>query len=319
MVRYSVVIPVYGNSDNIADLLAALRKLSERFTGAFEAVFVVDASPDDCWEQLERSLPAQPFASQLLLHSRNFGSFLAVRSGMEAARGEIIGVMAADLQEPPELMARFFDKIEQGDADIVFGQREGRDDPFPGKLLSDIFWAVYSKLVMTEIPRGGVDVFGCSRKVRDSILAMREANSSLVGQCFWVGYRRAFIPYRRAKRLKGRSQWNFRKRMKYLLDSVFSFTDLPLRLFMWTGALGIVVSFLLGMVTLVVRLFVGIDVPGYTMIILFLCFGFATLLFTQGIVGCYLWRCFENTKDRPLALVARAHSYPEDQAGTADD
>lgn len=317
MIKYSLVVPVYGNSENIPDLLDALRAFDARFPGEFEAVLVVDASPDDCWAQLERALPVEGYSYQLLLHARNFGSFQAIRTGMESARGEFVAVMAADLQEPPDLVMRFYDVLEQGDVDIVFGRREGREDGRLSCLASNLFWKAYSKLVVGDIPEGGVDVFGCNRQVRDSILSIREANSSLVGQCFWVGYRRSFISYVRRKREKGESQWDLRRRMQYAFDSFISFSDLPLRLFVWMGLLGLLVSSVLGGVTLAAKLMGVINIPGYTMIVLFLCFGFAVMVFTQGIIGCYLWRCFENTKNRPLSIVSRHVS--RDADGGADE
>jgi polyisoprenyl-phosphate glycosyltransferase len=317
--RYSLIIPVYGNSDNLPDLMVALRNLAMQLGRSFEVIFVVDGSPDKCWNLLRQALPNESFASQLLLHSRNFGSFPAIRTGFEAARGQFLAAMAADLQEPPELIIDFYRKLETGEADVVFGKRESRDDPMLSRFLSNIFWSIYRKFVIPDMPPGGVDVFGCSRQVLEILFKINESNSSLVGQLFWVGYRRAFLPYKRQKREKGKSQWKFNKRINYLLDSIFSFSDLPVKMLLWSGAFVGMISFLLGTITLFARLMGIINVPGYTMQILFLSFVFSTLLFTQGVIGCYLWRCFENTKSRPLSVVSIQDIYDGKQETYSHD
>ena len=317
--RYSLIIPVYGNSDNLPDLMVALRNLAMQLGRSFEVIFVVDGSPDKCWNLLRQALPNESFASQLLLHSRNFGSFPAIRTGFEAARGQFLAAMAADLQEPPELIIDFYRKLETGEADVVFGKRESRDDPMLSRFLSNIFWSIYRTFVIPDMPPGGVDVFGCSRQVLEILFKINESNSSLVGQLFWVGYRRAFLPYKRQKREKGKSQWKFNKRINYLLDSIFSFSDLPVKMLLWSGAFVGMISFLLGTITLFARLMGIINVPGYTMQILFLSFVFSTLLFTQGVIGCYLWRCFENTKSRPLSVVSIQDIYDGKQETYSHD
>jgi glycosyltransferase involved in cell wall biosynthesis len=317
--RYSLVIPIYGNKENLSDLMGAIRLLASELGDGFEVVFVVDASPDNCWQVLQRDLPHEPYQSQLLLHSRNFGSFSAIRTGFVAARGQFLAAMAADLQEPPDLIIRFFRKLEADEADIVFGKREGRSDPLLNRFLSSIFWSMYRKYVITDMPPGGVDIFGCNRKVLEALMLIKEANSSIVAQLFWVGYRRAFLPYKRKKRLQGKSQWNFNKRMNYLLDSIFSFSDLPVKMLLWIGVFVGGVSFLLGIVTLFARILGLVPIPGYTMQILFACFGFSGLLFTQGVIGCYLWRCFENTKNRPLSLIHLQHQYDGKHKGFSHD
>src|SRR3954453_24102359 len=154
----SLVIPVYKNEANLERLLAELLKLADRVSGEFEVVFVVDGSPDRCLEILRERLPALPLRTQLLSLSRNFGSFAAIAAGLEKARGENFAVMAADLQQPPELVLQFFEALSQGRADIVFGVRGKRSDPWLSELSSNIFWWIYRRLVIKEMPPGGVDV-----------------------------------------------------------------------------------------------------------------------------------------------------------------
>ena len=242
MSLYSIIVPVYRNEKNIPSLLEALRKLVTGLDTRSEVVFVVDGSPDQSYAVLKAALPHEKFDSQLIAHSRNFGSFAAIRTGLSHALGDYIGVMAADLQEPPELLSQMFVLLRRDQADVVFGQRIGRDDPALQRLSSALFWRLYRTFVLSDMPTGGVDIFACNRIVRDALLSLEEARSSIVIQLFWVGYRRAFVPYTRRKREHGTSGWSFRKRLDYMLDSIFSFTDLPIHILFWLGTLGIAVS-----------------------------------------------------------------------------
>lgn len=304
---FSLVVPVYMNEANIPDLLEAVASLAKKLAGTLEVVFVVDGSPDRSYGLLADALPSYLIPAQLLALSRNFGAFAAIRVGIEVARGNSIGVTAADLQEPPELLESFFNLLGRGEADIVFGVRAGRDDGFFSQLCSNLFWSLYRRFVIADVPKGGIDVFACNAQVKQAVLQISEPNSSLIAQLIWVGFRRTFVPYTRRKRLKGKSAWKFGRRFRYMLDSLFSFSDLPVMLLLWLGAAGLAISTLLGLVTLVAKLAGDIKVPGYTAIILVQLFFFSLLLLSQGIIGSYLWRAFENTKRRPLTLV-RLHS-----------
>ncbi|WP_051937777.1 glycosyltransferase family 2 protein [Ferriphaselus sp. R-1] len=309
----SVVIPVYRNEESLPPLVAALadvaRAAQRDLACAMEVVFVVDGSPDESYATLARLLPTAPFASQLLLHSRNFGSFAAIRTGLQAATGTYFGVISADLQEPPELVLQFLEKLLPGECDIVVGCRENRQDPLLTRLASDVFWRLYKKFVIRDIPEKGVDVFGCNRAFRDRLLLLGEANSSLVGLIFWLGFRRAEVSYERRLRQHGKSAWTLKKKVNYLLDSIFSFTDLPIRLLSLFGVLGIVASVALGSVILLAKLFGGIAVPGYAATVLTVIFFGALNSLGIGIIGAYAWRAYENTKARPLAVVMLEQKY----------
>lgn len=299
----SLVIPVYRNEGSIPDLLASIEKLSRGMDGAFEAIFVVDGSPDRSLELLRELLPGAGFRSQILSLSRNFGSFAAVRAGLAAGGGDIFAVMAADLQEPPALVLSFHQALESGRFDVAVGCRDSRSDPLRDRLFSAAFWGLYRAVVQREVPRGGVDVFGCTRRFRDEILALGESNSTLVGLIFWLGFRRTEIRYTRRPREHGTSAWSFRRKFRYLLDSSFAFSDLPIRLLSLAGVTGITLSFIFGLVVLVGRATGRIEVPGYTPTVLTVMFFGGLNSLGIGILGEYLWRTFENTKRRPGYVV----------------
>jgi glycosyltransferase involved in cell wall biosynthesis len=309
----SIIIPVYRNAESIPDLLVALSNTANHvqldFNQSTEIVFVVDGSPDNCYELLQQALPHVSFASKLLLHSRNFGSFAAIRTGLTVATGDYFAVIAADLQEPPELVLQFLDKLANDGCDVVVGHREGRNDPLLSRFASNMFWKLYKKFVISEIPEKGVDIFGCDKKFRDQLVSLEEANSSLVGLIFWLGFKRDEVTYTRVARKHGKSAWTIKKKINYLLDSIFSFTDLPIRLLSLFGLLGIGVSVLLGSVVVAAKFFGGITVPGYSATVLTIMFFGGINSLGLGIVGAYAWRTYENTKRRPLALIMKAQDF----------
>jgi glycosyltransferase involved in cell wall biosynthesis len=308
--RYSVVIPVYKNEGSIASLLQALDELAQSLDAPMEAIFVVDGSPDASFVRLEEGLGAVSFPSRLVLLSRNFGAFAAIRCGLAEASGDFIGVMAADLQEPPSLMLEFFKALSSKPLDVVFGQRLGRHDPGLSKLASNLFWKIYRRLVQPDVPEGGVDVFALTASFRDRLVALGEANSSLLGLLFWLGGRREFVGYTRLEREHGKSAWTIKKKVTYLLDSVFAFSDLPVRVLMAAGLVGLGVAVLLGLVVTVARVFGTYEVPGYAGSMLAILFFGALNTFGIGIVGNYAWRAYENTKQRPLNVVSLRINFP---------
>ncbi|MFC5500499.1 glycosyltransferase family 2 protein [Caenimonas terrae] len=305
----TLVIPVYKNEGSLPDLLAAVERLSTQLQGEMETVFVVDGSPDRCYEILRRELPLRGMRTKLVLLSRNFGSFPAIRTGLMHGDGERFAVMAADLQEPPELVLEMDQALRGGDVDVVVGVREARHDPLLSRLPAQIFWGLYRRYVVPEMPPGGVDVFGCNRAFRDTLAQLQESHSSLVAQIFWLGFRRRTLSYVRQPRAHGASAWTLRKKVNYLMDSVFAFTDLPIRLLMRTGALGAAAAALFGLVVIIGRIAGTITVPGYAMTAILIVFFSALNLLSLGIVGSYAWRAYENTKGRPLSVALKVERF----------
>lgn len=301
--KYSIVIPVYKNADSIPRLLLALDELSQNLDRDMEAVFVIDGSPDNSVTMLQSALPTLSFPVQLVVLSRNFGSFPAIRTGLSVARGEFFGVMAADLQEPPALMLSFFEALSSGEYDITIDTRTGRHDPFWSRIASSLFWKVYRHLIVKEMPSGGVDVFGCNRAFRDQLLQLEESRSSLVALIFWLGFRRKEISYTRQERREGKSGWTFRKKFEYMLDSIFAFTDYPIRLLMRIGFIGTGVLCFVGLFVLGAKLSGYIHVDGFTTLLLTMILFEMINLLALGLVGTYAWRAYENTKKRPLAII----------------
>ena len=298
----SVIVPVYRNQESLPELVGRLEDLAAELDGGLEAVFVVDGSPDESGALLRDLLSGSPLRSQLVWHSRNFGSFAAVRTGLSVASGLYMAVTAADLQEPAELLSAFYALLRTGEHEVALGVRRSRQDPWASSLSARWFWKIYCRWVQPQMPRGGVDAFACTRNVRNALLALREANSSLIGLLIWLGFRRVEVPYDRAGRAYGRSAWTLRKRARYLFDSVYSFTDLPINLLLAVGVSGVLLSTVGAAAVSLAWLFAGVRVAGYTPLMLAILLMGSSILSGLGLVGSYVWRTYENSKRRPDAV-----------------
>lgn len=303
----SLVVPVYNNAGSITELVAAVEHIAAHVDGELEAVFVIDGSPDNSRELLLSALAQSSARAQVVDHSRNFGAFSAIRTGMRFARGRYIAVMAADLQEPPDLVIEFLARLATGRVDVVAGERKSRDDR--GDAASKLYWRLYRRFVLSEIPPDGVDVFACTASVRDVVCSLEDVHTSLVAQLFWVGFRRELVPYDRLPR-PGESGWSTRRKFRYLSDSVFAFTDLPVRLLWIVGMVGITLGVIIGAIVLVARATGGITVPGYAATILVLVFFLSLNSLGLGIIGSYVWRAYETIKRRPGAIVRETINLP---------
>jgi glycosyltransferase involved in cell wall biosynthesis len=317
-ISHSLIIPVYRNEEFLPEVLQVVRGFAAQLKHSFEVVFVVDGSPDHSEQWLLDQLPVCGVPSQLIVLSRNFGSFTAVRTGLAAARGQYIAVMAADLQEPPSLVTDFYRVLGEGN-DVAVGTRAGRDDTLRQQAPSRVFWAFYRMLVNPQMPSGGVDMFAVTARARDALLALDEAHSSLVAQLYWIGFPRVEVPYHRLARKHGESGWTLRKKIAYLLDSVFSFTDIPITLLTLMGFVGTLVFLLVGIGLMAARQLGMIAVPGYTAIMVTILFSASLILLGLGIVGNYVWRAYENTKHRPLGVVRMRKAFGDAAAASGDD
>lgn len=302
----SLVIPIYKNEENLPRLFGELEIFAGRLADALEVVFVVDGSPDGCLSMLRERLPSWRIRTQLVELSRNFGSFSAMAAGLRHGSGDSFAVLAADLQEPPELALEFHRLMQSGEADIVLGYRTQRADPWWSQFLSECFWNLYRWFVVKDMPKGGIDIFGCTRQVRDQLLELKELNTNLIALLFWLGFRRKFVPYQRRARLEGRSAWTFARKLRYSFDSIFSFTDLPIRALLILGSVGTLGAAAASLVVLVTWLRGRVPVLGYTPLMLVIAFFGGLTALGLGIIGQYLWLSLQNARNRPNFVVRSA-------------
>jgi glycosyltransferase involved in cell wall biosynthesis len=303
MTKYSIVIPVYKNESSIDPLFDSLEEIASELDGKVEIIFVNDSSPDSSAMQILKRSQKSKLEIKLLHHSRNFGSFSAIRTGLQYTSGNLIGVISADLQEPPSLLISFFQRLQNEPIDILFGSRTRRSDPVLSRTFSKLYWSLYRKFINKDIPKNGVDVFACKQNVATVINKLGEVNTSLIGMLFWVGFNRGFQEYDRQPREHGRSSWTIKKKFDYMSDSIFAFSDLPIRVIRTLGVIGTFISISIAVFLVAASLAGTIKVPGYAPIMLAILFGNSAVLLGLGILGSYLYRTYENTKMRPFAVV----------------
>ncbi len=300
---YSLVIPVYKNESSIKDLCESLATIKPKYRKTLEIIFVVDGSPDSSLSNLLKYKKSCNCFTKILALSKNEGSLTALKAGIDEASGRYIVTKAADLQEPLSLTEDMFDTLKTKKADVVFGMRQSREDPFTSTLFSNLFWTLYRKFVENQIPVGGVDVLGFNEKVHPFIKNMTESNGSLIEYLFWLGFSKQFVPYHRLKRLTGKSAWTTRKKISYVIDSTFSFSNLPISVLFLSGFISFIVAMILACLVITARALGLIQVPGYAATLTISLFFFGLNSVGLSIVGNYVWRIYENTKHRPLYIV----------------
>lgn len=305
MDKISIIIPVYYNESNLNETYTELKKILDENANNFnyELIFVDDGSKDNSYSVLEQlSQNAQNI--KLVKLSKNFGSYLAILAGMNYATGDAITYLAADLQDPPELVPKMF-KIwtESKKKDMVFAVRESRSDPFFSRVYSYFFYKLFRAFVLPEYPEKGFDCFFINREQKDSIVQMDEKNSHLTAQIVWLGYKHHYIYYHRNERTKGKSRWTFFKKFKLAFDTFFGFSGRPLRI---ASLLGMSVSFLglLAAIFIVLRKVIsGTPIIGIAALMVLILIIGGLILLSIGIVGEYLWRNFDSTRKRPSFIV----------------
>lgn len=302
--RIAVVVPVYGNEGSLQLLYERIVSAAEFQHVALTIQFVNDRSPDNSQKVLERLAEHDPRVRVLLL-SKNHGSFVAIIAGLHEVRDhDAVVIMAADLQDPPEMIPEMLASWRQG-VPVVLCVRRKRADSALTRLFSNLFHNVFRKIVMPEMPPGGFDFCLIDRRVVEVLISSSEKNTSLVGMIIWAGFERAYIPYDRAERQHGKSMWSFRRKVRYAINSIISFSAFPLKAI---GLLGIVLGLLcmLGSVYAVYHYMTSdVRVPGWTSLVFLILLLGAFQFIAIGILGEYFWNNLEQSRKRPLFIIDR--------------
>jgi polyisoprenyl-phosphate glycosyltransferase len=308
----SIVVPVYHNAASLADLLASFQALAERNAeDNFEFIFVDDGSKDNSLAVLQE-LAAQETRIKIIKLSRNFGSNPAVMAGLSQARGDAVAAIAADLQDPPELIHEMLEHWRQGKK-VVLAARKERDDPGLTSLIADIFYKLFRRFAISTMPERGFDFFLIDQQVCSLINQIQENNAYLMGLILWLGFDQHVIYYKRRMREAryGRSMWTFFKKLKYFVDSFVAFSYFPVRLASVLGFTFSSLGLLYAIIIVLHRISTGIEVEGWSslMVILLIVSGVQMLMI--GILGEYLWRNLDETRKRPRFIIESIESESE--------
>jgi glycosyltransferase involved in cell wall biosynthesis len=302
----SVVVPYFNNRESLPELLAQISTSAASLQAVVEIIVVDDGSKLPVLSALKQVPPMPHTRLKLIRLSRNFGSFSAIQTGLSAATGKRIAVLSADLQEPPWLLESFFEELESGEISVVLGSRESRQDKVLQSISAKAYWFLYRRFVFPQVPKGGVDVFACTQEVARTLVNFRESNTSLIGLLLWAGYPTKIVKYDRLERQHGQSGWSLTKRLKYMTNSIFAFTHFPILALQVLGGLGVLASVLIGVVVAYAWWSGAVIVPGYAPIMLAISLSTSINLLGLGLIGSYVWRTFENSKNRPSTLISTA-------------
>jgi dolichol-phosphate mannosyltransferase len=298
----SVVSPIFNERDSVEELWRRLT-LALAPLGDYEIVLVDDGSTDGSWEVL-RNLAARDERLRLLRLSRNFGHQVALTAGLDAARGEAVVLIDADLQDPPEVIPELVARWEEG-FDVVYAVRERRDGESRLRLLAiGAFYRLFRRMAATDIPADTGDFRLLSRRAVDSLARMPERARYLRGMTSWIGFRQIGVTYRRDSRFAGASKYPLTKLLRLASDGIASFSIAPIRLLTRLGFVMIV--FCAGVLawTLYTRFFTHNAPQGWTSVLAVVLLLGGVQMVGMGIVGQYIARIFEETKQRPLYFVA---------------
>lgn len=308
--KLSLVVPCYNEAENVAAFQDAVITAFDGCGYDYEIVFVDDGSRDATFFQLRKLYDAQRCPVKVVSFSRNFGKEAAIYAGLKETVGEYVTFIDADLQQRPEI-ARNMVKIleEKPEYDLVAAYQDRRGE---GKVLSFFkksFYKIINHLSDVNLHADASDFRTMRRNVADSIIALGEYHRFSKGIFAWVGFNTCFIPYTACERAAGVSKWNFRKLFNYAVEGIIGYSTKPLRIATFLGGFTAVIAFLYLIIVILEKLFTGIDIPGYATIVVLILFLGSMQLFCIGIIGEYVGRTFEQSKNRPIYVACEILRY----------
>jgi polyisoprenyl-phosphate glycosyltransferase len=304
MPKISFIIPCYFNESNIPTTKTELLKNENTFPGnvSFEYVLIDDGSKDNTLKELLKFKNEFPEKVKIIKLSGNFGSYNAILAGMNYSTGDCNVIIAADLQDPPELVAKMYN-YWVGGIKLVIANRKDREESFFQRLFSNTYHFLIRKFALKGIPGGGYDLVLFDKQLRDEIVKINEKNTNQIYLLSWLNYDFVNIPYTRKKRELGKTRWTLKKKIKLFVDSFVSFSFFPIRLISGTGIILGLISFLYGLFVIYAKISGLIPLQGWTALMLVLLFVSSFQMIALGIIGEYVWRAMDASRNRPNFVV----------------
>ena len=300
--KISIIVPVYYNAENLQPLYDDLKKkIFDKIDYAYELVLVNDGSKDDSYIVMQH-LAQRDEHIKIISLSRNFGSHAAILCGLMKCTGDCAIVKAADMQEPTELILEMIESWKQGN-NVVLAVREGREEKASQKFFADFYYWLVRKMALSTMPKNGYDVYLLDRKVITVLSNLDEKNSALTGQILWSGFKTGEVSYIRKSREIGTSKWTLKKKIKLVADTLFSFSTLPITFVGVIGAASFTGAVIWATFVFALKMAGKISVEGWTMLFIFNLFSFGIIMLTLAILGSYLWRTFDASRNRPTYIV----------------
>lgn len=303
----SLIVPCYNEEEALPFLYNALTDVREQVKDyKFEFIFVNDGSRDKTTDVIKGFADKDPDVKYIIF-SRNFGKEAAMYAGLQKARGDLVAIMDADMQDPPSLIPSMIRSIENDEADIIASRRVSREgEPKIRSFFARLFYKIINRMVDVEIADGARDFRLMKRQVVDAILDLDERQRFSKGIFAWVGFRTKWIEFVNTERVAGETKWSFFKLFKYAIDGIVAFTTAPLRLATYVGFgtafLGFIYLVYYFIRAIILRIYN--EVPGYPSLLCFILFIGGMILMALGILGEYIGRTFIEVKRRPLYIKA---------------
>lgn len=301
MPKLSIIIPVYYNEDTLEQLYYDLKSNVLCKIDDYELVMVDDGSMDASWDKINNLIKIDNNIIAIKL-SRNFGSHAAILAGYAVCTGDCGVIKAADLQEDSEIIIRMYDSWKEGNK-VVLAARTDREEGYFQKFFANFYYYLMRRFVTNNMPKNGFDCFLIDRKVIEVLKLLDEKNSAITLQILWAGFKTDIIYYVRRKREVGKSRWTLSKKIKLVIDSMMSFSYFPIRFVSGLGATAFLVSFVWGIVLVLNKIFNGSSVNGWTTIVVLILLSFGMTMLTLGILGEYIWRILDASRNRTPYIV----------------
>jgi polyisoprenyl-phosphate glycosyltransferase len=306
--KLSIIIPCYFNGENLPVTTKELIENESLFedTLEFEYVMVDDGSGDNTMEELLKFKNAYPEKVKIVKLAGNVGSYNAILAGMNYATGDCNVMLAADLQDPPELIPKMYDYWKKG-VKFVIANRSDRDESWSQKLFSNTYHSLIKKYALKNIPSGGFDLVLFDKQLREQVVNINEKNTNTIYLLAWLDYDYVNIPYVRRKRDLGVSRWTLQKKVKLFIDSFVSFSFFPIRAISSIGILLGVVAFLYGIFVIIAKFTGLVPVAGWTALMVVVLFVSSFQMIALGIIGEYVWRSLDASRNRPNYIVDKVY------------
>ncbi|KLE03690.1 glycosyltransferase family 2 protein [Aliarcobacter butzleri] len=299
--KMSIVIPVYGCCKSLINLYERLTKSISLITDNFEIIMINDSSPDSAWEVIKELAQKDDRVKGIKL-SRNFGQHKAISAGLDYANGDWIIVMDCDLQDQPEEIIKLYNKVQEG-YDIVFGKKIERKDRYFKRLGSKLFFKIYDYFTDSKVDSTVGNFSIISKKVLSSLTQMREQTKAYPLFVNWIGFRKAEVLIEHSERKEGKSSYDMKKLVNLAIDNIVSQSNKPLKLSIKFGFILSIFSLLYGS-WLIFRYFMfSIPVEGWTSVMVSIYFIGGLLFANMGILGLYIGKIFDETKNRPIYII----------------
>ncbi len=305
MPKLSIVVPCYNEQESIPLFYPAVEKVVRKMPVEVEYWFINDGSADHSLAKMRKLHQADPERVHYVSFSRNFGKEAGLYAGLQAATGDYVVIMDADLQDPPEYLPIMYKDIASGEYDCVGMRRTDRKGEAKFKsFLSDQFYNVINKISDTKIVSGARDYRMMTRQMVDAVLSLTEYNRFSKGIFNWVGFKTKYLPYKNVERVAGTTDWSTWKLFKYAFDGITDFSEAPLAIATWFGGLSAFVA-IIGLIVVIVRRFVvpGSSVNGWASLVCIMLLLGGIQLLCLGIVGRYIGRIYMQTKKRPIYII----------------